>query len=436
MSDLSELTIGELEDELGLYAAHLSAGMCRWLTVVAELDRRVGRTAWRSCAEWICYRCALTPRAAREHVRVARALPELPAIREAFGLGRLSYAKVRALTRVATPETEMELLPLAEVLTAAQLERALRAYRRVTTSEARDIQDYEELTWHWDEDGALVVRARLAPEDGALFLKALAASRDRLARSAPEDESGSAEPPEVAAERRPTNVDALVALADNELARPVRGGGDRYQVVVHVEQGSLDGAAEAGGCVLDEGPALAAETARRLACDAALVTLYERAGEPLSVGRKTRTIPSALRRALLSRDQGCRFPGCNNRAYLDAHHIHHWARGGETTLANLLLVCRRHHRLVHEGGYTVDHDLRFHDPWGNEIPPVPPLPSCSPDALLNAGGHLGITATTCKRGCGDPMDLSLTVDAILAAVRRSRGKHSASLPTSHALERT
>jgi Domain of unknown function (DUF222)/HNH endonuclease len=274
------------------------------------------------------------------------------------------------------------------------------------------VQDYEELTWSWDEDGALIVRAKLAPEDGALFLAALAASRDRLWRSGG---GVSAAPPGVAAPRRPTNVDALLALADNALAQDGRTGGDRYQVVVHVEEPALSPETGDGACMLDAGPALAPETARRLACDAALVTLHERAGEPLSVGRKTRTIPPALRRALLARDHGCRFPGCNTSVYVDAHHIHHWALGGETALANLLLLCRRHHRLVHEGGYTVDHDLRFRDPWGKEIAPVPPLPLSSPEALLDAGAHLGITAATCKNGDGDRMDLALTLDAILTA---------------------
>jgi hypothetical protein len=120
-SGFAGLSIEELEDELAVYAAHLSAGMCRWLAVVAELDRRIAYTAWRSSAEWIAYRCALTPRAAREHVRVARALLDLPAIRAAFARGELSYAKVRALTRVATPESEVGLLPLAGGLTASQL---------------------------------------------------------------------------------------------------------------------------------------------------------------------------------------------------------------------------------------------------------------------------------------------------------------------------
>ena len=191
MSGFADLSLQELEDELTTFAAHLAAGMCRWLAVVGELDRRLGSTAWRSCAELIAYRCALTPRAAREHVRVARALPGLPLIREAFARGELSYAKVRALTRVATAENETGLLPLAEVLTAAQLERALRAYRRVSTREARDLQDYEELSWHWDEDGALVLHGRLAPEDGALFLKALEASREQLWRAEQPEERGS-----------------------------------------------------------------------------------------------------------------------------------------------------------------------------------------------------------------------------------------------------
>jgi hypothetical protein len=416
-SDVSEfagLSLEELEDELASFAAHLAAGMCRWLAVVAELDRRIGSTAWRSSAEWIAYRCALTPRAAREHVRVARALPALPAIREAFARGELSYAKVRALTRVATAESEAGLLPLAEVLTAAQLERALRVYRRVSTREARELQDYEELIWYWDEDGALVIRGRLAPEDGALFLKALEASRERLWRSnQPDEERGSAEPPPDDPPHRPSNVDALVALSDSALALEAgRTGGDRYQVVIHIEQTALSGEAGEGGCMLDDGPALAPETARRLACDAAVVTLYERAGEPLSVGRKTRTIPPALRRALLTRDHGCRFPGCDNHRYVDAHHIQHWAQGGETALPNLLLLCRRHHRLLHEGGYTVDHQLRFHDPWGNEIPPVPPLPPGSADALRSATADLDITADTCRNGHGDPMDLALTIDAM------------------------
>src|SRR5438034_5763479 len=129
------LSLAELVDELATLASHIYAGTCRWLELVAELDRR-GGFAGCSCVEWLAWRCALTPRAAREHVRVARRLLELPLIHAAFAEGELSYAKVRALTRVADEESEEELLELARHLTAAQLERALRGYRRVTTTEA------------------------------------------------------------------------------------------------------------------------------------------------------------------------------------------------------------------------------------------------------------------------------------------------------------
>src|SRR5207247_2233071 len=129
-NESQELTLAELEDEIATLASHLYAGTCRWLELVAELDRR---GAWAesgsgSCAEWLAWRCALSPRAAREHVRVARRLGELPLIRAAFGRGRLSYAKVRALTRVATAESEDELLALARHATAAQLDRMIGAY--------------------------------------------------------------------------------------------------------------------------------------------------------------------------------------------------------------------------------------------------------------------------------------------------------------------
>src|SRR5438105_9692548 len=174
MADPAGLELGELESELATLAAHLSAGTCRWLELVGELDRRGG---WAvegagSCAAWVAWRCGLTPRSAREHVRVARRLAGLPRTRAAFAHGVLSYAKVRALTRVATAESEGELLELAGVLTAAQLERTVRAYRRVTAAEAREQLADTYLSVSWNADGSLELQGRLAPEDGALLLRA------------------------------------------------------------------------------------------------------------------------------------------------------------------------------------------------------------------------------------------------------------------------
>jgi 5-methylcytosine-specific restriction endonuclease McrA len=401
IAGLEELSLRELEDELATLASHLYAGTCRWLELVAELDRRGGweESGCGSCAEWLAWRCALTPRSAREHVRVARRLGELPLIHDAFARGELSYAKVRALTRVATGENEAELLSLARVLTAAQLERTVSAYRRVTTLEARDLQEDAYLSVFWDDDGSLSIRGRLAPEDGALLLRALDAVRD--ARW--EAERGSAEPRVV---RQASKAEALVAVAEAALANPdtARSAGERYQVVVHVDEGVLSDDGE-GGCELDDGSAIAPETARRLACDASVVR----------DGRKTRAIPPAMRRALRARDRGCRFPGCENRRFLDAHHVHHWARGGSTTLPNLLLLCRRHHRLVHEGGYRLDRRGRFFYPWGQRYPAVPPLPRGDPSEVVERNRPFGIDERTCASGDGDPLDLSDAVDYLLAA---------------------
>ena len=394
--------MADLEAELATLTAHLNAGTCRWLELVAELDRRSGwvTSGVGSSAEWLAWRCALTPRAAREHVRVARCLQELPEIHAAFARGELSYAKVRAVTRVAKAETEGELLKLARVCTASQLERAVRTYRRDTTKEARDQQEHAKLAVFWNPDGSLEIHGRLAPEDGALLLRALEAQRDSLWR-------GSAEP---RPPRQASNAEALVALAETALGNDgePRSVGERYQIVVHTNEAVLAEDGD-GGCELEDGSALAPETARRLACDASLVR----------DGRKSRTISSSLRHALRSRDQGCRFPGCDNHRFVDAHHVKHWAHGGETTLDNLVLLCRRHHRAVHEGGFHVDADGRFYYPWGGEFLPAPPLPAGNLDQLTSRGHERTIDERTCASGSGERMDLAEMIDWMLSIDKRA-----------------
>jgi HNH endonuclease len=137
-------------------------------------------------------------------------------------------------------------------------------------------------------------------------------------------------------------------------------------------------------------------------------------GRCASAARRA-TVPPGLRRALSARDRGCRFPGCGHHRFVDAHHVRHWARGGETTLANLVLLCRRHHRLVHEGGYAIDDKLRFYDPWGRRIPRVWRVPPGNPDELLQLERTGTIGPDTCASGTAEPMDLDLTVDAFLSA---------------------
>jgi hypothetical protein len=396
------LTSDELESELATLAAHLAAGKCRWLELLAELDRR---RVWAeqgtgSCAEWVAWRCALTPRSAREHVRVALRLSELPLTHAAFAAGELSYAKVRAITRVATAESEEELVTMARIYTASQLERTVRAYRRLTTKDAREQQEAAHLSVFWNPDGSLELHGRLAPEDGALVLRALEAVRDSLWR-------GSAEPRPA---RQASNAEALVAVADCALAHEAaeRTSGERYQVVVHADETVLARDGE-GGCELEDGSALAPETARRLACDASVVR----------DGRKSRSIPPALRRAIRARDRGCRFPGCENRRFVDAHHIRHWAKGGETAAQNLVLLCRRHHRAVHEGGYRVDRDGRFYYPWGGEIAVVPPQPRGDPAELAERNRDLVIHDRTCEPGFGERLELALAIDDMFAIERHA-----------------
>jgi Domain of unknown function (DUF222)/HNH endonuclease len=419
--ELQDLPLEQLEDELCRLAAQINAGMARWLRLVAECDRREawGNTGCRSCAEWIAWRCSLSPRAAREHVRVARALGELPLTRRAFERGSLSYAKARVLTRVAKPESEAKLLELAEHATASQLERMLAAYRRYSTEDAVEAHEARYVSWHFDDDGSLCLNARLPGEQGALLLAALEASREALFAEQSGEERGPAGPPgQIEQERehpRPTNADALCAMAETALARPPTAlpAAERHQIVLHVDIDAL--AHDARGRVwLRDGPALSPETARRLACDASVVTLVEKDGEPLSVGRRTRAIPPAVRRALDSRDRGCRFPGCDNRRWVDAHHIRHWAAGGETGLDNLVLLCRHHHHLLHEGGFEVERlagdELVFRRPDGRAIPRSPRLPPVPPvpERALPAAGPL-------LTGTGERMDLRACVDAVFAA---------------------
>ena len=144
---------------------------------------------------------------------------------------------------------------------------------------------------------------------------------------------------------------------------------------------------------------LAPETARRLACDASIVALTERDGRTLDVGRKTRSIPPALRRALAARDRGCRFPGCD-RARVDAHHIHHWARGGDTRLDNLVHLCRHHHGLVHEGGFAVERrpggEILFRRPDGRRIAPCPAAPAGQVASHANARGSTTTPACSAR----------------------------------------
>jgi hypothetical protein len=376
--------IARLGDEIATLSAHIHAATHRLLTLIAEFDRVRG---WevdgqRSCAHWLALRTGIDLGAAREKVRAARALERLPLTSAAMARGELSFSQVRALTRVAKPDTEHALVELARGATTAQLERMIRAYRKRSRIEEaaaeRERRASRTLAVFADDDGMYVIYGRLTPEVGALVMRAIEAASDALFRERKTDTDRDA------AQRR---ADALGLLAERALAAgfgtvarsdtgtarngaaasaapeaPISGTrAQRYQVVLHVDAETLSARREPGRAELEDGTRVSAETCRRLACDASVVRVTEdRRGSVLEVARKTRTISPALRRALEVRDRGCRFPGCGLR-FTDAHHVKHWADGGDTSLSNCLLLCNHHHTLVHEGGWRVEW-------WGSARP--------------------------------------------------------------------
>ena len=475
---------------------------------------------------------------------MARALGELPKLSDAMRRGKVSYSKVRAVTRVATPENEQTLLDVALAGTAAHVERIARAWRRidrnVEQAEERRQQASRELRTWVDEDGMVVVRGRLTPEVGAVLRRALEAACDQARRAPASDGGGEREAadapagPEKEAADAPAGAedeaaagsvgapaeaeaptlaqrqaDAIGTVAEAALAGGLDRGtaGDRYQVVLHVDAEALaeprdvpagtsggvasgpearadgdrvpagtsggvasgpearaDGdrvpagtsggpgfgpeARGGGDCVpagtsggtdarrsgparcaqrpgtsastpsaakaagrqtaLDEagGIHVSAETARRMACDAATVTMrHGPGGEILDVGRRTRTISPALRRALAARDRQCRFPGCGN-VRGDVHHVKHWAHGGRTALDNLVLLCRRHHRAVHEEGFRVtldaDGGVQFEGPDGRRLPEAPPAPAWAGPALQPTNAGLSAAGIEIAADTGTP----------------------------------
>ena len=364
--------VADLGSEIAELAARLDAATHRLLQCIRQFD---ASNEWYaqgavSCAHWLCWRIGLDQGTAREKVRVARALGTLPKLDDALRLGQLSYAKVRALTRVATPANEAALLELALAATGAQLERICRGYRSAQGQDRPTLPEDRCVRRRLLPGGMVKVEMVLSPDEADLVVRAVDCARNVSAEMHKADDGDvSAETPETG---WPSRADGVVALANSYLAghQTTGTGGDRYQVTVHVDQDPLapDGVLAA---TLEDGTGVSAETFRRIACDCGLVAFSGDPAKGMSVGRRTRSIPPAIRRALQLRDHGCCFPGCTHTRFLHGHHFRHWLHGGETSLANLLLLCPHHHRLVHEGGWSMDRDgdgnWVFVAPAGNAV---------------------------------------------------------------------
>jgi hypothetical protein len=412
----------ELAERICSLAAHIDAALCDWLELVAELDRRGTWADWgaQSCAQWLAFTCSIAPRTAREHVRIAARLTELPVTTAAFRRGELSYSKVRAITRVEDVTREEELVTLARAASAAQLDRIVGAHARCIRAEQPDVRR-RFVSLLADDDGTWVLQGRLGAEEAAVVEAALAAHRERAPAERgpagpqpPEDQESVAG----AGER---TADALVAMATGALSGgSVEGaatGRPEVTILVDVEALALEGEA-AGRCELEGGVPVAAETARRLCCDAGIVVSTQRNGKVLDVGRRRRTISPALSRALRARDGWCQFPGCTNHRFVDAHHIEHWARGGATNLDNLVLLCRHHHRLVHEGGFTLERaregGIVVLTPLRRRLTAVPRDRRGDCKQVQRTNRHRGVDPAPdgLRPTDGGPFDLGLAVDAM------------------------
>jgi hypothetical protein len=412
-----EMPLERVEAKLCTLAAQIAAATSRFLRLLGEFDAREGWGGWnvRSCAHWLSWRCGMDLRTAREQVRVARALRALPRITKAFDQGRVSYSKVRAMARVATPESEEDLLKAALHAPAAHLERLTRGMRRAKDLHGDEVvgvlhreipKERQRLQWSWEEDGSVRVWGHLSPEDGARLLAACTRA-NALSRG----EDGSAEPSAGGGDEPSTEVElagsstassnggkrqinlwaghparagepevdstlvaqapsdlapALLVLADlgrSEISAPIHA--PAAEVIVHVDQRTLaaahreqqestDEAPDLPPAHLDDGPALDSATLCRLACDGRIrLSVAGSDGRTLDLGRQRRRPTTRQLKALWQRDRGCAVPGCGRTRFLHAHHVVGWAVGGPTNLDNLILLCGEHHRARHNDEFTI-----------------------------------------------------------------------------------
>ncbi len=351
---ITRRSLDQLETDIISLSSHINSMEYEFLVLLREFDLRQGWKPYlfNNCAEWLNMKCGIAPGTAREKLRVANALFDLPQTSTAFQKGDLSYSKARALSRIATSTTEEHLLDFALKTTAASVDRHCMELRNVqrhtSTQDANRLHHNRYLSCSPHSDGSVTLSVELPKETAALVMKALEMAVPQLeARDVYEGEEENA-PCDLLKQQ----ADALVELARSYLA----GGNDNksctadhYQVTVHVDENALRGASDA-----ESKSDLPIETVRRLCCDSSLViSADDDSGKTKDLSRKHRVVHPSLRRKLLSRDKGCRFPGCTHEKWLTAHHVVHWADGGETTAENLVMLCSKHHRLLHEGGFEI-----------------------------------------------------------------------------------
>lgn len=410
--------VAAADRRVGELGSHINAANAELFAEIARVDELGG---WadqgaKSPEEWVAWRLGVTPGDARHHIRIARKLRDLPLISGSFGRGELSYWQVRAIVPVATAAIETQLLDMAHHSTAGQLQRLARAYKscldRAELELSNERHRLRSLHYYFDDDGFLMLHGRLDADQGAVLVAALEAAEESLRDELPDDP----EEPVTPEQRR---ADALGEIARAALATPEGATPSRSSAIIHVDVASLiDGSGER--CELADGPSIASETARRLTCDCTFQSFFEADGDVVDVGRRMRTVPPRMRKALEERDLVCVFPGCDRKKFTEGHHILHWTRDrGETKLENLALLCFHHHRLMHEGGFTMvaeaDMTFTFFKPDGSEISQRSDLGNGDPKQLIERSKQeqLAIDERTCTTlWDGTPVDFADCVHAL------------------------
>ena len=390
IDDLKALSDAEVTDSLVLWAGRVAAGQARLLAFLGEFDARGSWAGFTSCTSWLSWRLTIGLKAAAEKVRVARALRALPLTRATFERGELSYTQVRAFTRFARPDSEAELLPVVRSCSGEQIERLARGICRAKDLEAAEAaaasanadgpQDAEPrygVSVRYEYDGTAVLTARLPAEQAAIVLAALETCQEQL---------------EPAAAKEKASAEASPASASAAVRKP---GVSRQQALLQVAQDWLDNQPSwvrrrskprltaqldplSGWARLHNGELLPPQIAQTLS-----LTQFDR-------GRSQRDVDLPLRQFLGAVDgERCRFPGCRHTRHLKAHHVIWWIRGGPTDLANLVLLCGRHHQLIHDETFTMtlhpDRALTVRAADGTTLPARPHLPAASAEDLDPTG---------------------------------------------------
>lgn len=402
--------LAAMETEICALAGQIAAATSRFLKVLAKFDELGGWAGpgLRSCAHWLSWKCGMSLHTAREHLRVARALDPLPKVRKAFGEGRVSYSKVRSLTRVATPENEERLVKIAVTAPAAHLDRLVAGMKKVARLEDPAPQESRfRATWRWDvATGEFVFSGRLSAHDGAALLKALEhAERERNRTTADTQSTEINEVPRPLGDFAP----ALLAMAGLAQAGTAPAIGATSEVIFINEDESTR---------VHGGPALDTAGADEVLCESQIRRAKKKRGCIVDFGRTRRVTTSKQLIALIVRDGGCRTPGCGRTKFLHAHHVRFWGRGGRTDLDNLILLCGTCHRALHKGAFSIvalgDQQFEFRDTRGRVIPPAPPIrghadklwdPMIRPTAIVPDWG-------------GEPMRVAHAVSVLLDEERR------------------